>query len=258
MYKKHKEAASGGNLPETESGITMRTIDNYQFSTADKLGRGTFGIVYKGIDKRNSQSVALKECNPNDPNEMALVEREIRTMQVIPDHPNIIKFRDSLLEGPNIFWIITELCDLGHLGTYMKRFKPDIEEKLLIMKQCVEGVNYLHHLKEPVIHRDLKPENILFKTTSGSNATVKIADFGLAKVLANSTKLKTIAGTHLYMAPELVLEAPNHCKAVDIFSLGLVFLAILLFEAAGDLIPVSGWCFLYGIFNNFIYINDNN
>ena len=106
------------------------------------------------------------------------------------------------------------------------------------MLQCTQGLIYLHTLEHPIVHRDLKPKNVLFRNINGK-LVAKLADFGLSKIMYVDTLLKTVAGTALYMAPE-ILSSQYYSISVDIFSLGLVFLAMVLYDSLGRLIPISG------------------
>lgn len=117
-------------------------------------------------------------------------------------------------------------------------FPTDFDQMIDIMLQCTSALVHMHFLKEPIVHRDIKPGNVLF-TRQGGKDVAKLADFGLAKVMQDVSKLNTVAGTVLYMAPELLLEEP-YDHTVDIFSLGLLFLSLVLFEVIGELVPLSG------------------
>ena len=106
------------------------------------------------------------------------------------------------------------------------------------MHQCGSALNHLHSLENPIIHRDVKPPNILFRREDG-NDVVKLADFGISAVLSGEVR-DTACGTPLFVAPE-VLACKPHTTAVDIFSLGLIFLGLITMRPTDDkIIPLSG------------------
>lgn len=97
----------------------------------------------------------------------------------------------------------------------------DMTEKLKILSDICEGLNYLHN-EMGIIHRDIKPSNILIK-----DGVMKIADMGKSKYLKKGEKLKTFDGSTLYMSPEMVNDLEYNISA-DIWNLGIVFIEVLL------------------------------
>ncbi|XP_074572486.1 serine/threonine-protein kinase TIO isoform X2 [Curcuma longa] len=130
-------------------------------------------------------------------------------------HENIIQMLDSF-ETPQEFCVVTEFAQ-GELFEVLEDDKCLPEEQVqAIAKQLVKALHYLHSNR--IIHRDMKPQNILI----GAGSTIKLCDFGFARAMsANTVVLRSIKGTPLYMAPELVREQPyNH--TADLWSLGVI------------------------------------
>lgn len=148
------------------------------------------------------------------------MKREIEIM-MFADHPNIIRLFETF-EDRRYLHLVMELCTGGDIcerllsqGTYSE------SEASKIMNQLLSAVNYLHSNK--VVHRDLKAENFLYESSNSS--VIKICDFGMSIQTDSYSKLKSLAGTPYYLAPE-VLKG-NYTKACDVWSLG-VFLFFLL------------------------------
>ncbi|CAE6437047.1 unnamed protein product [Rhizoctonia solani] len=192
-----------------------------QYAVQSMLSSGTFGVVYRVLDKETSNWAALKviitEHNLHDPRAL---EREV-TIHGNLDHENIIKLYAHHEEAGRLF-LVMELAEHGDLQEYLKTHGP-LSKCLLaphIAWQVYQAVAFTHSMR--VTHRDLKPENILI--TSLDPFFVKIADFGLAKAVDGQTFLKTFCGTQNYVAPEILQGAPGYGQMVDIYSLGVIFL----------------------------------
>ncbi|OMO87265.1 hypothetical protein CCACVL1_09160 [Corchorus capsularis] len=130
-------------------------------------------------------------------------------------HENIIQMIDSF-ESPQEFCVVTEFAqgDLFQILEDDQRLPED--QVQAIAKQLVRALHYLHSNR--IIHRDMKPQNILI----GAGSVVKLCDFGFARAMStNTVVLRSIKGTPLYMAPELVREQP-YTHTVDLWSLGVI------------------------------------
>jgi serine/threonine protein kinase len=116
-----------------------------------------------------------------------------------------------------------ELCR-ETLEVYLKNnTQRDKVKALNIFKQIVKGLAFLH--AQNMVHRDIKPANILFALTNNdSDLCVRIADFGLVREVGNSSTIQ-VAGTFLYMAPEM--GGNNYDAKVDMYSAGLILLELL-------------------------------
>ena len=128
--------------------------------------------------------------------------------------------------------LVTELCDAGDLVKYFMDHCPAMATRVDLMEQASLGLLHLHSQSPPVVHRDIKPQNILLKL-SRSGLVLKIADFGFARPVELSL-LKTLCGTLTFIAPDVLPDVKTqfvtYSKECDIFSMGLVFQAMVLFK----------------------------
>ena len=210
----------------------FEVVGHIKVNKSARLGKGQFGLVYKGVDRRNGQAVACKEIWVGDEDEdwIQRVQREVDAHKNIPPHPNIVRYVDSKKQG-DLMWIFTEYCTHGDLDKYFKENSLSDSQKVDIMVQVTTGINYLHNLKPQVIHRDVKPGNILITKVDGK-VVAKLGDLGLAKTLdiegGKTKSAHTYCGTDGFMAPELfeIDEDGNvrYTKKVDIFSNGMFIL----------------------------------
>ena len=166
-------------------------IGNYEVSVLDVLGIGHFGQVYKATHQITKDIAAIKQIqlshddvDAHDSYLHDLAELEIDTLKTLT-HPNIVKYITHIVQNDSVY-IVTEYCDLGHIGKYLKS-NPNLQihVKARLVLESAQAVAYMHGQKSPIIHRDIKIENILIKT-EGCEATAKLSDFGLAKVLDKS------------------------------------------------------------------------
>lgn len=139
--------------------------------------------------------------------------------------------------------LVTELCDAGDLVNYFTENCPPLTVRIDLMEQASKGLLHLHSQNPPVVHRDIKPQNMLLRR-EGPKLVVKIADFGFARPV-EASRLETFCGTLTYIAPDVLpdvqTEIVSYTRDCDIFSLGLMFQAMLLFKrGALQLNPVIG------------------
>ncbi|KAJ0079934.1 hypothetical protein Patl1_24530 [Pistacia atlantica] len=189
-------------------------VENYH--VIELVGEGSFGKVYKGRRKFTGQTVAMKFIMKHGKSEKDIhnLRQEIEILRKLK-HENIIEMLDSF-ESPQEFCVVTEFAQ-GELFEILEDDKCLPEEQVqAIAKQLVRALHYLHSNR--IIHRDMKPQNILI----GAGSIVKLCDFGFARAMStNTVVLRSIKGTPLYMAPELVREQPyNH--TADLWSLGVI------------------------------------
>jgi serine/threonine protein kinase/TM2 domain-containing membrane protein YozV len=195
------------------------------------IGQGGMGAVYQARQPNLDRLVALKILPPQagrDPGFAERFSREARALARL-NHPNIVAIHDFGQAG-EFYYLVMEYVDGTNLRQLERTRKLAPREALAIVPQICDALQFAHD--EGVVHRDIKPENILVDR----RGRVKIADFGLAKLLGQERKDFTITeanhviGTPHYMAPEQV-EHPQHVDhRADIYSLGVVFYEMLTGE----------------------------
>jgi len=216
-----------------------------RFVLLEKIGLGGFATVHKGLDRLNNSFVAIKEVDKThySPTDSSL-EREVYILSEVPflpssapskltsmqskvQHSNIVKLICTYVTPSKVF-IVTELAAGGELlERIIEHGKFAEEDARSVIHQVLQGVEYLHMRK--VVHRDLKLENILLSDKT-PQAKVKIADFGLARFFADDSELRTICGSPLYVAPEILdigTSSETYTPAVDMWSVGVILFILL-------------------------------
>ncbi len=220
----------------THDSIQMGDYTVTTESMRRPLGSGKFGKVYSATGK-TGKHFAAKHFDGRDHNEEYL--KEMKALHQAPqNHPNIIKMYAQAWDEHKDLWLIMEYCEHGNLHQYFKTFRDDFSNiylKLDMMCQTASGIKYLH--EAGTIHRNLAPNNILLASNNGaaSGPVIKITDFTQSKCLDpyDSSTMSTDVGSELYFkAPEFFrLRSPGeklkYKRSIDIYSTGLVFLAML-------------------------------
>lgn len=223
--------ASQDNLPDEPSSKPVRskppTLD---VEKLEKVGRGSFGDVFKCRSLADNSIVALKEIvigrdsrGKDTSRQLHILEREIRVMQKL-NHPNIVKYLGSKRneDGLSIFM---EFADGGTVGNELREKGPMTEDVASgFMRQLLAGLEYLHNRR--IIHRDLKGDN-LFLMKSG---VLKVGDFGTSKELQTLKFSDSVAGTPNFMAPEMI-ECVGHSTEADIWSVGCCAIQMMTAKA---------------------------
>jgi tRNA A-37 threonylcarbamoyl transferase component Bud32 len=196
-----------------------------------EIGRGGMGIVYQGIQESLGRRVAIKVLYPkyaDDKQFVARFNREAKSLANL-NHPNIVSILDRGVEG-GIFYFVMEFINGISLRHLMAEGDISSKQALGIVPKICQALEYAH--SQGVIHRDIKPENILID----KQGQVKIADFGLSRIIRGDreetriTRSNLVMGTVDYMAPEQRLDSKSVDHRADIYSLGVVLYELLTGE----------------------------
>jgi predicted Ser/Thr protein kinase len=253
-----EQPAAVGPLPTTSWKTTFTPPDPSelaeffpQLEILELVGQGGMGAVYKARQVSLDRLVALKILPPEAAADPAFAERFTREARALAklSHPNIVAVYDSgqttgrtanpssddadeLANHPTapIYYFLMEYIDGVNLREAQQAATLSPEQALEIVPQVCEALQYAHD--QGIVHRDIKPENVLLDK-SGS---VKVADFGLSKLLAHTpvnvtlTASHQVMGTLHYMAPEQMQRPLEVDHRADIYSLGVVFYELLTGE----------------------------
>ena len=212
--KIRKSFLAKGDAPKT-------TPDFYR--AGKMLGRGAFGKVSLGMHRLSRKLVALKSINKefmSDDKQKSKIMHEVGILLRLR-HCSVVKLYETF-ETKRHMLLTMELCAGGDLLNYVrKRKKLDEDVARVIFKQIIEGLGYIH--RKRVLHRDIKLDNILLD----GKGNVKIADFGVSKLVKPGDIMHEQSGTPAYIAPEILKEEGYMGFKADIWSAGVVFYAML-------------------------------
>ncbi|XP_054744750.1 ovarian-specific serine/threonine-protein kinase Lok [Anastrepha obliqua] len=230
--------------PNETMGLPKEITTTYYISR--KLGSGACGLVRLVFDIRTCNQFAMKivkknllsdtrvinRHKPSNSNDQEKVLNEANIMKSL-SHPCVIKMHD-IIDKPDSVYMVLEFMKGGDLLNRIVSNKNLNEQisKLFFFQMC-HAVKYLHD--KGISHRDLKPDNVLLES-SNEETLLKVSDFGLSKLVQNDSVMKTLCGTPLYVAPEVLITGGRgaYTKKVDIWSLGVV-----LFTCLSGTLPFS-------------------
>ena len=204
------------------------------FKIIKELGAGSFGHVYLCTHKATKVQYAIKAIdkrNKSNIEEKPYFRREVEVMYKI-HHPNVVKLYGHF-EDNNYCYFIMEYISKGNVYSLIsqdkkKRINAQIVASL--MKDVISAVYFLHNMHPPIIHRDIKPENVLL----AEGMVAKLTDFGWSNYMQEDEQRKTVCGTPIYLAPEIIKEQ-GHDEHVDVWCIG-----VLLFELITGNVPFQG------------------
>ena len=195
-----------------------------RYDLQGSIGHGSFGMIYKAIDRSTGEVVAIKSLRKppvSDFGTWQSLKRELYLAKKL-SHQNIARFYDVIEDGDDVY-IVMEYLSGGSLLTYANTH-PNRNEDINceIFCQLLNGLDYLHNVAR-VVHRDIKLENIMFD----ANHVPKFIDFGFARTFSEDDQyLSTICGSLFYVPPEMIHER-KYDKSADIWSLGVVLFGLV-------------------------------
>jgi hypothetical protein len=227
--------AGGGVLPPMEPEELAPHFP--QLDILECLGRGGMGVVYKARQKTLNRLVALKLLAPERAGDPGFADRFAKEAQALAalNHPNIVSVHDFGAAG-GFFYLLMEFVDGINLRQLLQSRRLTPQEALSIVPPVCDALQCAH--ARGIVHRDIKPENLLMDRAG----TVKIADFGIAKMVAASPGeslsgtgdagggLTMACGTPDYAAPEQREPGAFTDHRADIYSLGVVLYEMLTGE----------------------------
>jgi len=197
------------------------------------LGEGSFAEVKLLVNRETGEACAMKEVDlDNHPDQAENTRKEICVHKLLK-HVNVVQcYGSRRLENHSRQFIFLEYCSGGEL---FDRIEPEVgmaeHQAQYYFNQLIAGLEYLH--QRGVAHRDIKPENLLLT----EDDVLKISDFGMATVFRHQGKerqLERRCGTMPYIAPEILLKSKYAAEPADIWSCGVVLVAMLRGELAWD------------------------
>ncbi|KAI3868930.1 hypothetical protein MKW92_003226 [Papaver armeniacum] len=201
-------------------GTDVWEIDARQLTFENKVGSGSFGDLYKGIYCTQEVAIKVLKAERVSAEMQREFAQEVYIMRKVR-HKNVVQFIGACTRPPSLC-IVTEFMSGGSIYDFLHKQKGvfKLPSVIRIAIDVSKGMNYLHQNK--IIHRDLKAANLLMD----ENKVVKVADFGVARVQAQSGVMTAETGTYRWMAPEVIEHKPYDHKA-DIFSFAIVLWEML-------------------------------
>ena len=223
-------------LPTPESALKCLEPEPKitDFDILKELGNGSFGRVFLARHKKTKVKYAIKAIdkqNRTNIEEKPYFRRELEVMYKI-HHPNVVKLFGHFEDNKYCYFIMEYISkgNVYNLLTIDKTKQLSTKVVATIMKDVISAAYFLHNMDPPIIHRDIKPENVLLH----EGFIAKLTDFGWSNYIQEDKERKTVCGTPIYLAPEIIKET-GHDERVDIWCIG-----VLLFELTTGKVPFQG------------------
>ncbi len=235
--------AATDKTPPSMGGFTAPSVKDLQqllpqYEILDQIGAGGMGAVYKARQPGLDRIVAIKILPTGLDDKYEFKERfkrEARAMARL-HHPGIITVfefgeTESSTEEP-LLYIVMEYVEGADLNYLIKTATLDVNQILAVVTQICEALQYAH--EQNIVHRDIKPANIMLNL----DGNVKIADFGLAKIVSTDTTVEpSLTGTHIvmgtidYLAPEQMVSGSPVDQRADLYAIGVLIYEMLTGKA---------------------------
>ncbi len=235
LLQKQVNRAATNRGPAPDEHANADEIINDRYRIVELIGRGGMGSVYKVKDELTNTELALKMITPQLLAERAVMakrlEKEARTAKLL-EHPNIVAIRDIGRSESGVPYLVMDLIDGTGFEELIQSDTPLSQARMLkIFVQVALALQHAH--EKGIVHRDLKPGNMLLTISADGEETVKIVDFGIAKIIDDDdlgrtrlTQAGELIGSPFYMSPEqgqgLAVDGRS-----DIYSFGCIMYEVL-------------------------------
>ncbi|KAL8119541.1 cyclin-dependent kinase F-4-like [Apium graveolens] len=214
-----------------------------RYKLIKEVGNGTFGNVWRALNKQTGEVVAIKKMKRKYYSwEECISLREVKSLRKM-SHPNIVKLKEVIRENDILYFVFEYMeCNLYQLMKDRGKLFSEAEVRNWCF-QVFQGLAYMQ--QRGYFHRDLKPENLLV-----SKHIIKIADFGLAREINSSPPYTEYVSTRWYRAPEVLLQASTYGSAVDMWAMGAIMAELLtlhpLFPGSSEIDEIYKICSVIG------------
>ncbi|XP_042434723.1 cell division control protein 2 homolog A-like [Zingiber officinale] len=192
-----------------------------QYEKVEKIGEGTYGVVYRARDRLTNETIALKKIRLKN-EEKGVSSTAIREISLLKEmqHSNVVRLQDVVHTEKRVYLVFEYLdLDLKKFMDSCPEFAKDPRLVKTYLYQILRGISYCHSHR--VLHRDLKPQNLLIDRRTN---VLKLADFGLARAFGIPVRTLTHEVVTLwYRAPEILLGSRHYSTPVDVWSVGCIF-----------------------------------
>lgn len=214
-----------------------------RYTLIKEVGDGTFGSVWRAINKKTGEVVAIKKMKKKYFSWDECVNlREVKSLRKM-SHPNIVKLKEVIRENDILYFVFEYMeCNLYQLMKDRQKLFSEAEIRNWCF-QVFQGLAYMH--QSGYFHRDLKPENLLV-----TKELIKIADFGLAREINSLPPYTEYVSTRWYRAPEVLLQSCLYSSKVDMWAMGAIMAELFslrpLFPGASEADEIFKICSVIG------------
>ena len=243
----HVDIMMNNDDDKTNEGTSSKNkMYEGKYQILDKIGKGVYGSVFRGIDLKNNVTVAIKRFRVHQ-KELGLQSTTLREVSFLKglNHPNIVRVHEILSDVNNVSMVLEYMS--MDLATCIESLITPMSKKrvVLLFKQLLRGVDEVHSHK--IIHRDIKPANILV-----DNDVLKLGDFGMARSISEPARpYSTDVTTVYYRSPEMALLGGVYGYESDIWSCGCILFEMItgnpFIKADGDLQLIHK---IFGVFGS--------
>lgn len=214
-----------------------------RYKIIKQLGDGTYGSVWKAINRQTNEIVAIKKMKRKYYSWQECMNlREVKSLRKL-NHPNIIKLKEVIRQSDYLYFVFEYMeCNLYQIIKDKDKLFPESKIRNWCF-QVFQGLAYMHH--QGYFHRDLKPENLLV-----TKDVIKIADLGLAREVCSEPPYTEYVSTRWYRAPEVLLQSPYYNSATDMWAMGAIMAELFtlqpLFPGSSEVDEIYKICSVIG------------